>query len=620
MGPGRISRRRFVTGALVAGAAAAMAPWSRCARSAPVPQQVLSGIEFDLAIAPLPVNFTGAARTATAVNGSIPAPVLRWREGSTVTLRVANRLPVTTSIHWHGILVPFEMDGVPGISFGGIPAGQTFVYRFPVRQNGTFWYHSHSAFQEQTGLYGPLIIDPPGEDPIKADRDYVVMLSDWTDEEPTRIFEKLKVMSDYYNYQLPTAGDFFRDVRNMGLAAAIEKRSMWNRMRMNPTDLIDISAATYTYLVNGAPPDANWTAIARKGERIRLRFINGSANSIFDVRIPGLKLVVVSADGQPVDPVTVDEFRISTAETYDLIVTMPDDAPYTIFAQSIDRVGYARATLAPQVGLAAPVPPLDPRTWLTMADMGMDDMKAMPAHDSHGTHGSQRTPGHEAPGVEAAMSGGGMHGARPEGMPPMQEQRMEATQGMGEHGMSKPESTKHGSRPDGAMETSMDTGPSVDMRAMSPSTALSDPGPRLRGNGRRVLTYADLHTVGGPIDQRGPRRDIELHLTGNMRRFIWGFDGKKYSEAQPVRFQYGERLRIVLTNDTMMTHPIHLHGMWSEVVDENGGFHVRKHTVQVNPGQRIAYLVTADAPGQWAFHCHLLYHMEAGMFRKMVVS
>jgi CopA family copper-resistance protein len=631
------SRRRFVRGAALAGGLAFLGAKPKRAWAQSPTQQVLSGTEFDLSIAATPVNYTGRTRLATTVNGTIPAPILRWREGTDVTLRVKNLLSVPSSIHWHGILVPFQMDGVPGVSFDGIAPGATFVYRFPVKQSGTYWYHSHSTFQEQTGHYGPLIIDPAGPDLVKSDRDYVVMLSDWTDENPDRLFEKLKVMSDYYNYQLPTAGDFFRDVSQMGLGAAFARRREWDRMRMNPTDFVDVTSATYTYLVNGTTPAANWTAIVRAGETVRLRFINGSASSIFDVRIPGLRMTVVSADGQWVDPVTIDEFRLSTAETYDVLVKMEDDRPYTIFAQSLDRMGYARATLAPRAGLEAPMPPLDPRTWLTMKDMGMGDMESMDGNvktgmkgmegsstggmkDTEGMQGMQGMQGHDLSGMKdmPGMQGNDMGGMKD--MPAVQGQDMSGMKGMQEGSKDTKDMSdmKGTGRPSTSMK--MDTGPSIDNRAMSPYPAVTDPGPRLRGNGRGVLTYSDLHTTGGPIDARPPSRDIELHLTGNMSRFIWGFDGKKFSEAQPVKLKFGERLRIILVNDTMMTHPIHLHGMWSEVEGEDGKFLVRKHTVNVHPGSRLSYFVTADAPGQWAYHCHLLYHMEAGMFRKMVVT
>jgi CopA family copper-resistance protein len=506
---------------------------------------------------------------------------LRWREGTTVTLRVHNRLPVTSSIHWHGVLLPFQMDGVPGISFPGIAPGETFTAQFPVKQSGTYWYHSHSRFQEQTGLYGAIIIDPAGADPIQADRDHVLLLSDWTDQDPEHVYATLKRMSDYYNYQLPDSRQFIHDARADGMSAALSKRRMWNQMRMNPTDLGDVSGATYTYLANGASPAANWTATAMAGERVRLRLINGSSSTFFDVRIPGLKMTVVSADGQRVAPVTVEEIRMGVAETYDVIVEPTDDRAYTIFAQSMDRSGYARATLAPRPGMQAEVPALDPKSWLTMEDMGMK------------------------------MGGGNMQGMDMSAMADMKGMDMS---GMDMKGMDM------GSMPSMSMKGMKSRDPAVDMRVMSPDRALNDPGPRLRGNGRRVLTYADLHTVGGAIDKRGATREIQLRLTGNMQRFIWGFDGKKFSESEPVHFDHGERLRIVLSNDTMMAHPIHLHGMFGELEAENGDVLVRKHTFVVQPGKQLSYLVTADNPGQWAYHCHLLYHMEAGMFREVVVA
>jgi CopA family copper-resistance protein len=570
-----IPRRRLVQGLAASSIAAASGNlFSRSSRAQemPVPRapQTLSGTEFDLTIGDTPMNFNGRLRPTTSINGSVPAPTLRWREGSTVTLRVHNKLATSSSIHWHGIILPFHMDGVPGISFPGIPADETFTYQFPVLQSGTYWYHSHTRFQEQTGLYGAIVIEPAAGESIRADRDHVILLSDWTDENPEHVFTTLKQMSDFYNFQMPTAQDFARDVSSMGVRGALSKRRMWNQMRMNPTDLGDVSGSTYTYLINGASPAANWTAIAKAGERVRLRLINGSSSTFFDVRIPGLKMTVISADGQAVDPVTVEEIRLGAAETYDVIVELEDDRAYTIFAQSMDRSGYARATLCPRPGLEAQVPPLDPKTWLTMTDMGMEEMG---------------TAGHVAAQSMQAMPGMDMGGMQ---------------------GMS--------------MKDMKSKDPSVDMRVSDPSRALDDPGPRLRDNGRRELTYADLHTIGGSKDPRAAAREIHLRLTGNMQRFIWGFDGKKFSQSQPLHFDHGERLRIVLSNDTMMAHPIHLHGMFGELEAANGEVLVRKHTFIVQPGKQLSYLVTADNPGQWAYHCHLLYHMEAGMFREVVVA
>lgn len=567
-----LSRRKFLYGAgaglFVLGTSRDLA-WAQAA-----PRRELSGTQFDLQIGETPVNFTGKRRIGTVVNGQIPAPLLRWREGDTVTLRVANRLDTRSSIHWHGMIVPADMDGVPGLSFAGIPSGGMYEYRFKVNQSGTYWYHSHSRFQEQTGLYGPIVIAPRDGERHPTERDYVVLLSDWTDIDPERIYATLKKQSDYYNFGKRTAGDFFHDVREQGWKQTVADRLMWGQMRMNPTDLVDVGGHAYTYLMNGVTPNGNWTGLFKRGERVRLRFINGSSMSFFDIRIPGLKLTVVATDGQDVEPVSVDEFRIGTAETYDIIVEPKDDRAYTIFAQSMDRSGYARGTLAPAAGMQAEIPPLDPRPLLTMSDMGM----------AHGAHGA------------AAMD----HAA------------------MGHDGMDHA-AMGHAAPPAPLHHVASERGPTVDSLAEQVSSRLDDPGVGLRNNGRRVLTYADLHTIGGPIDRREPGREIELHLTGHMERFIWSFNGQKFSEAQPLRFSYGERLRITLVNDTMMTHPIHLHGMWSEVTTPQGEFQVRKHTLIVNPAQRLSYSVTADALGRWAYHCHLLYHMEAGMFREVHV-
>jgi CopA family copper-resistance protein len=553
---------------------------------------VHQGTEFNLTIGETPVNFTGRARSAITVNGSLPAPVLRWREGDTVTLRVRNTLAQDSSIHWHGILLPANMDGVPGLSFHGIPARGAWQYRFPVRQSGTYWYHSHSMLQEQAGLYGALIVDPRGPDPIAAARDHVVLLSDWSDEAPHALFARLRKQSDYYNREQRTAGDLLSDARTLGLAATLAERSAWGAMRMNPTDLADVGGATYTYLLNGTAPAGNWTGLFAPGERVRLRFINGSAMSYFDVRIPGLAMTVVAADGQLVHPVTVDELRIALAETFDVIVEPGGQDAYTIFAQAMDRSGYARGTLAVREGLEAPVPALDRRSILTMADMGH-------------AHGEGVTPVGVASNVHAA------HGAA-------------STSDHSAHGAGAPVAN--------VVHPASEYGnPGVDMQAVVVAARLGDPGIGLREAqlrahrsgwtaGHRVLRYSDLQTVFEDPDGRSPGREIELHLTGHMERFVWSFDGVRFADAEPLRFRYGERLRIVLVNDTMMTHPIHLHGMWSDLEDEAGGFMLRKHTVDMPPGTRRSYRVTADALGRWAYHCHLLYHMEAGMFREVRVE
>lgn len=588
-------RRRFVQGLVAGGVLLNLSPYARAlgfqsnsTDTSTGSAQILSGTEFNLEIGESAVNFTGNPRMATTINGSLPAPTLRWREGDTVTIRVKNHLKETTSIHWHGIILPFEMDGVPGISFKGIAPGETFVYRFKVQQSGTYWYHSHSGMQEATGVYGAIIIDPAQADPIQADREYIVQLSDWTDEDPMRVLAKLKMQGDYYNYNQPTAVDFFQDVSRMGLKAAMDKRKMWNEMRMSPTDLADLSANVLTYLMNGTTPAGNWTGLFRPGERVRLRFINGAANSFYDVRIPGLELTVVQADGVNVEPVTVDEFRFGPGETYDVLVQPKDDA-YTIFAQAMDRTGYARGTLATRAGLEAAVPAIDPPEWLdAMSDM----MGAMGGGMAAMDHGNM-----------SGMSHGNMEGMDHGSMAGMPHGAMAAGGARSQVNHAKTE-----------------YGASIDMRVDTPRTNLDDPGVGLRNNGRRVLTLSQLHTVGGPMDPRGAEREIELHLTGNMERYTWSFDGVEYGKSTPVHFRYGERVRVILHNDTMMTHPMHLHGMWSELESPDGQFLARRHTIPVQPAQRISFLVTADALGRWAWHCHLMLHMDTGMFREVVVA
>ena len=562
----RPSRRTFVKGLALGGAAASLG-WLRepawAQTSARAEQAVLTGTSFDLRIGASPIDITGRARTALTINGTMPGPLLRWKEGDTVTMRVTNALDDDTSIHWHGLILPANMDGVPGLSFAGIHPGTTYEYRFPVRQHGTYWYHSHSGFQEQQGVYAPIVIEPREPEPFQYDREHVVMLTDWTDENPSRVYRKLKKQSDYYNFRQRTLTTFLKDAKERGLGATLAERRQWGDMRMSAADLADVTGSTYTYLMNGRPPAANWTGLFTPGEKVRLRFINGSGMTYFDVRIPGVKMTVVAADGQYVRPVPVDEFRIAIAETYDVIVEPTGQEAFTIVAQSMDRTGCAAGTLATRAGLSAPVPALDPRPVLTMEDMG---------------HGGMD---------HAAME----HAAMGHVMPGM---------------VTHPESERGN--------------PLVDMQTMSPTAKLDDPGIGLRGNGRRVLTYADLASPFPDPDGREPSRTIELHLTGHMERFAWSFNGIKFSDAEPLRLTYGERVRIVLVNDTMMTHPIHLHGMWSDLEDEEGRFKVRKHTIDMPPGSRRSYRVTADALGRWAYHCHLLYHMEAGMFREVRVD
>ena len=614
-----LSRRRFVQGLAAGGAVAGLGFWPKSVWAVQSPGQpnVLAGTEFDLSIGETPMNFTGLTRPAITVNGSLPAPILRWREGDTVNLRVSNRLPVgsihghETSIHWHGILLPANMDGVPGLSFNGIHRGETYAYRFNVHQGGTYWYHSHSAFQEQAGLYGALVIDPLEPEPFRYDRDYVVLLSDWTDLNPDALFARLKKMSDHDNTFKRTVGDFMRDAQRDGLAATIQDRKMWGAMRMTPTDLADVNANTYTYLMNGTTALGNWTGLFRSGEKIRLRFINGSAMTYFDVRIPGLKMTVVAADGQYVHPVTVDEFRIAVAEVFDVIVEPSGQDAFTIFAQDMARTGYVSGTLAVREGLRAPVPAADPRVILTMADMGHGGMEGMDG-------------GHDMVSMAGGSMAGMDHGTT-SSQPAAQD--MSGMEGMDHGGPAKPASSggqmagmDHGA---GGMQKhpASETGnPLVDMQSMSPAPKLDDPGIGLRNNGRKVLSYAALKSAFADPDGREPGRTIELHLTGHMEKFAWSFDGIKFSDAAPLKLTYGERLRIVLVNDTMMTHPIHLHGMWSDVEDEQGNFHLRKHTVDMPPGTKRSYRVRADALGRWAYHCHLLYHMEAGMFREVQVK
>ncbi|MBL8261421.1 MAG: copper resistance system multicopper oxidase [Xanthomonadaceae bacterium] len=630
-----LSRRRFVQGLALGGAAAGFGLHGRpvWALKSPGQPEILSGTEFDLVIGETPVNITGVSRPGVTVNGRLPAPVLRWREGDTVNVRVTNALPQgsvhgrDTSIHWHGILLPADMDGVPGMSFDGIAPGETWHYRFTLRQGGTYWYHSHSGFQEQAGLYGALIVDPAEPEPFAFDRDYVVMLSDWTDMAPAALFRRLKKMAMHDNTYQRTVTDFLRDARRDGLKATLADRRAWGTMRMTPTDLSDVNAHTYTYLMNGTTALGNWTGLFRSGEKVRLRFINASAMTYFDVRIPGLKLRVVAADGQYVHPVSVDEFRIAPAETYDIIVEPSGQDAFTIFAQDMGRTGYVSGTLAVREGLRAPVPDVDPRPLLTMDDMGHGGMgHGAMDHASHGAGQGRAPPSKLMEGGCGANMGHGdqdAKGKEPAAMDPSTMNHADTEHaGMDHAGMNHAGMDHFGMNHAGGMQSHPDSergNPLIDMQTMAPVPKLDDPGIGLRGNGREVLRYAMLRSLFEDPDGREPGRTVELHLTGHMEKFAWSFDGMKFDDAEPLRLNYGERMRITLVNDTMMTHPIHLHGLWSDLEDEQGEFLVRKHTIDMPPGSKRSYRVRADALGRWAYHCHLLYHMESGMMREVRV-
>lgn len=581
-----LTRRQFVrnmrTGALALTASGLLPPWARAAAGI-VPSRHGADLdtEMHLYIREQRYVFGGREGTAMTINGTVPGPLVRLREGGTATLRVTNELDEPTSIHWHGIILPPGMDGVPGVSFAGIAPGETFEYRYRVGQNGTYWYHSHSGLQEQLGHYGPMIIDPAEPDPFEYDRDHVVVLSDWTFENPYKVLAKLKKVSNYYNYQRRTFPELFSEAKSMGgLGKALADRMRWGRMRMDSTDIADVTGATYRYLMNGLAPEDNWTGLFQAGERVRLRFINSGAGSFFDVRIPGLRMTVVQVDGQNIKPVTVDEFRIASAETYDVIVEPTEERAYTIFAEAMDRSGYTRGTLAPRAGMSAEIPERRVRAFRSMADMGMD----MSGADSD--MGGMKMDDQDMAGMDHSM-----HDMAP--APP-------------------PEPTPHG--PDSH-------GPGNVSAAMMPTSRLHEPGIGLGDDGWRVLLYSDLRALKPLYEHRPPDREIELHATGNMERYMWSFDGKKFSQVDgPIKFVYGERLRINFVNDTMMEHPLHLHGMWMHLDNGNGAYNPRKHTVNLKPGERMFVEVEADAPGQWAFHCHILYHMDAGMFRVVDVG
>jgi len=550
-------RRTLLRGALALGAAGLLPSWARAGESGRSPA-ALSGDEIKLTVGHAMAKIDGRSGHAVTVNGSIPGPLIRLKEGQNVRLSVTNALAdEDTSIHWHGLLVPFQMDGVPGVSFPGIKPGETFTYDFPVRQAGTYWWHSHSGLQEQVGLYAPMIIDPAGEDPIAYDREHVIVLSDWSFLHPHELFRKLKVNAGHFNMQKQTVAGLLA-----GRDQPLKDRVEWSKMRMDPTDVLDVTASAYRYLINGQGSADNWTGLFAPGERVRLRFINAGGMTVFNVRIPGLAMSVVQADGQNVRPVSVEEFQISPAETYDVIVQPTEDRAFTLVAEASDRSGMARGTLSPRPGLSAPVPPLRERPLATMKDMGMD-MSAHAGHDMGGMSMDMRD-GANAPGVKL--------------------------------------------------------GPGVQTISPMPMDRLGEPPQGLENAGHRVLVYTDLVALDANPDPRPPGRTVEIHLTGNMERFMWAFDGEAFGPLKkPIAFQRDERVRVLLVNDSMMAHPIHLHGHFFEVVNGHQGHHPRKHTVNVAPGGKVAFDLTADEPGDWAFHCHMLLHMHAGMFNVVTV-
>jgi len=634
-----IDRRQLLRGASATGGLFALAAWMPAwaqsvspGLASPIP--TVSGEDITLRIARQTMMIDGRVSRAIGINGTVPAPLIRLREGQNVRLKVINDLDEDSSIHWHGLLVPPQHDGVPGISFPGIKPRSSYLYEFPIRQNGTYWYHSHSGMQEQLGHYGPIVIDPAEADPVKFDREHVIVLSDHSQMSPEAIFRAMKVNPGNFNFQRQTLAGLLS-----GRDQTLKDRTDWGRMRMDPADVSDATGAAYTYLVNGHGPQDNWTALFTPGQRVRLRVINASAMTTFNVRIPGLRLTIVQADGQNVMPVEVEEFQIGVAETYDAIVTPTDDRAYTLVGESIDRSGMARATLAPRAGMAAEVPPLRKRPLATMKDMGMD-MANMPGMEGMDMSGGDMTRGVDptaeknpsaklatAAGAamtmgkpDAAMPGmdhGAMAGMDHSGMAGMDHGSMAGMSG--QDGMSGMDMGSMKMR-DFSVAPQVKKGPGVQTISPMPMDRTGEPGQGLEDVGHKVLVYKDLMALTPNPDVRAPSRSIDIHLTGNMERFMWSFDGEKMSDVHmSIPFTEGERVRVNLINDSMMGHPIHIHGHFFELVTGHGDHAPRKHTVIVQPGGKVTWDFTADAVGDWAFHCHMLYHMMAGMMRTVSV-
>ena len=626
-----LDRRDFLRGVGLAGGTAAFAAWMpawaqpvSAGLTAPIP--TISGSDITLRIARQAMTIDGRRFPAIGINGTVPAPLIRLREGQTVRLNVVNDLDEDSSIHWHGLLVPPQHDGVPGVSFPGIRPRSNYLYEFPVRQSGTYWYHSHSGLQEQLGHYGPIVIDPAGADPVQYDREHVIVLADHSAISPAAIFRRMKVDPGHFNFQRQTLSGLLA-----GRDQPSKDRLDWGAMRMDPTDISDVTGSTYTYIINGHGPFDNWTALFTPGQRVRLRIINASAMTTFNVRIPELRMTIVQADGQNVMPVEVDEFQIGVAETYDAIVTPGEDRAYTFVGEAIDRSGLARATLAPRPGMSAAVPPLRKRPIATMKDMGMD-MSGMPGMEGTDISTSMRgiDPTAEQNASARLGSGAATIGMAHDAMPSMDHSAMghgtmghaamgHGGQSMAGHDMSGMDMDSMNMR-DFSKAPQVKRGPGVQTVSPMPMDRTGEPGQGLEDVGHKVLVYRDLMALERNPDVRAPSRSLDIHLTGNMERFMWSFDGEKMSDVhEPIPFIEGERVRINLINDTMMGHPIHIHGHFFELVTGHGDHAPRKHTVVVQPGGKVTWDFTADAVGDWAFHCHFLYHMHAGMMRVVSV-
>ncbi len=511
---------------------------------------------YHLTIGETTITLSSGAKKAMTMNGTMPAPTLRFKEGEELVITVTNTLDAVSSVHWHGLILPSTQDGAPGFSYKGIQPGETFTYRFPAKQAGTYWYHSHSAMQEQKGLYGAIIIEPKDKEPFEYDRQHTLVLSDWHDARPERILANLKRRPDYYNFQQETLLDLFNRKSDQSFSDAVKDRMAWGEMRMMRTDISDVSG--HDFLVNGMDAEQNWTGLFKPGEKLRLRLVNASAMSFMDVYIPGLKMTVVQADGNNVQPVTVDELRLAVAETYDVIIQPIEDRAYTLMAEPMGRTGYARATLAPRLGMTADVPARRPRPKLTMADMA--------GHTGHAGHAAM---GHDMEGMDHAAMGHDM-----ETMQPKQDAFYVPNSGL--------------------IPTAY--------------------------NGGRFLSYSDLRAIRPIYDEKPVDREVTVRLTGNMERYIWSMNGETFDDAEPFRFREGERIRFKFINETMMTHPMHLHGMWMILDNGQGKYSPAKHVIQVSPAMTVSADVEIDATGHWPFHCHLVYHMHSGMMRRVIVD
>lgn len=522
-------------------------------------------VEYDLYVKDTLVNYTGKIKKALAINGQIPAPVLYFTEGDTAVMRVHNLLDEPTSIHWHGLLVPNEQDGVPYLTTAPVMPGATHVYKFPVRQNGTYWYHSHAGLQEQKGLYGAFIVrkraDAPGLRMHDTIPDYTLVLSDWTDEKASQVNRRLHVGSDWFSIQKGSVQSYWEAIRHKAFKTKLVNE--WKRMTA-----MDVSDVYYNaFLANG---ERNaFLSPFRTGQKIRIRLVNGSASTYFWLRYAGGKITVVANDGKEVEPVEVDRMMIAVSEIYDIVLTVPaDNLRYQLEATAEDRSGSTSLWLG--YGRMVELPPLPPLNYFAGMKMMNKMMKMNGDMDAMGMKMTlQKMDMNEVmyPEVSSGMQGSTVSGGT-----------------IGAHVHA------------GGMNMGADT-----VQASI-----------------KTLNYGMLKsTVKTSLPDSVPVKELRFDLTGNMERYVWSLDNKTLSEADKILIKEGENVRVILYNNTMMRHPMHLHGHFFRLKNGHGDYDPLKFTLDLMPMETDTIEFTADehSRGNWYFHCHVLYHMMSGMGR-----